>query len=92
MGKTCAVGLWSSGCKKHKGVKIHGFPDDPEECERWIKALPNILPPGKKLDNVGVCVKHWPVNHPTYRVKGKDRPTIGFHWSSKLFDASNING
>ena len=92
MGKTCAVGLCSSGCKKHKGVKIHGFPDDPEECERWIEALPNILPPGKKLDNVGVCVKHCPVDHPTYRVKGKDRSTIGFHWSSKLFDASNING
>ena len=68
------MGLCSSGCKKHKGVKIHGFPGDPEECERWIKALPNKLPLDKKLHNVGICVRHWPVDHPAYRVKGKDGP------------------
>ena len=65
MGKTCAVGLCKSGYKGHTGIKIHGFPDDDAEGILWKNALNIKLDPNKNLENVGVCVKHWPPNYPT---------------------------
>ena len=51
MGKTCAVAFCNSGYKTNAKIKMHTFPADESEREKWMNALPNIIDPSKKLNN-----------------------------------------
>ena len=58
MPRKCCLG----GCNRNYGtekeyVKAHRLPSDPDEKQRWINALVNILPKEPTQDMV-VCVKH----------------------------------
>ena len=75
MVKTCAVGMCKSGYKgTPKGTTIFSFPTDTDECEKWIKALPNKIDADKNLDNIGVCIRHWPDDFPSINKKGRKKP------------------
>ena len=61
-------------------VDTHGFPlDDPVGLERWVNAIPNILP-SPITKHMAVCVKHWPPDYDTYKKKRRyvpvDPPSI----------------
>ena len=43
MGKTCAVAFCNSGYKTNAKIKMHTFPADESEREKWVNALPNIF-------------------------------------------------
>ena len=78
MGRTCIAFNCSSGYKSNKTFKgtIHGFPDDPDERDTWVNALPNKIKITDITVNVGVCELHWPQDVPT---KPKNRwrvPTV----------------
>ena len=74
MPKKCCV----TGCKSNytssneEKVAVYRLPKDPEERERWCKAIPRDNIPDKK-DTV-VCAKHFPPNFPVVKVKGRERP------------------
>ena len=71
----CSIG----GCKSNydteaERVSSYGFPlDDPDQLQRWIDAVPNVLP-DRITKSMRVCVKHWPVGYETYRRKGHNKP------------------
>ena len=74
MPRKCCVGGVEGGCRSNyesekEVVKVHSFPSDPTERQRWVNALPNILAKPPTKDMV-VCIKHWPLNHKTYSKKG----------------------
>lgn len=77
MPRKCCTFFDSKSCKSNYDgqpyVSIYSFPSDADECERWVKALPNQLT-CKVSRNIGVCAIHWPPNFPTVSVKGKKRP------------------
>ena len=61
-------------CFLWKGnVPTYRLPKDPEERERRIKAIPRDNVP-KNSNNTVICVKHFPVNFPVIKVKGRERP------------------
>ena len=73
--RKCSVG----GCKSNyqsepEKVEVHGFPlDDPEELERWVHAIPCVLPiPITK--HMAVCAKHWPTGYTTVKKKRRNVP------------------
>lgn len=71
----CSIG----GCKSNydteaERVSSYGFPlDDPDKLQRWIDAVPNVLP-DRITKSMRVCVKHWPAGYETYRKKGHNKP------------------
>uniref|UniRef100_A0A1I8F3Y1 Protein kinase domain-containing protein n=1 Tax=Macrostomum lignano TaxID=282301 RepID=A0A1I8F3Y1_9PLAT len=52
------VGCKSNYESERLATKVHLFPKDSVERERWKKALPNILE--SVTDHMGICAKHWP--------------------------------
>jgi hypothetical protein len=75
----CASKSWSKIClrnavlvtaqaimiRKKSTQNVHSFPTDPEERQRWLDILPNIVPKINK-DTV-VCVNHWPCDYETFK-------------------------
>ena len=53
-------------------VRVFRFPKKPADMKVWIRALPyrdlNVN------SNSVICVKHWPENYPTVKLRGKERP------------------
>ena len=68
MPRKCSVGSCKSNYSSQtEKVDTHGFPiDDPAELERWVNAIPNILP-SPITKHMAVCVKHWPPDYDTYK-------------------------
>lgn len=67
MPRKCSVWNCKSNYDDNK-ITVYGFPSDPEACQFWLDALPNIIINPTK--NMGVCSKHWPENvnrHKPYR-------------------------
>ena len=66
MGRKCSVFNCTSGFKtsKFKG-HIFGFPNDADEKETWVNALPNKLNVSEITSNYDVCELHWSQNYPT---------------------------
>ena len=61
MGRKCIVFGCRSGYKDGEHVPLYRFPTDSEECQSWLKSLPNKFPPGFiPSRNQCVCVLHWP--------------------------------
>uniref|UniRef100_A0A1I8FK87 THAP-type domain-containing protein n=1 Tax=Macrostomum lignano TaxID=282301 RepID=A0A1I8FK87_9PLAT len=56
--KCSVVGCKSNYESERLATKVHLFPKDSVERERWKKALPNILE--SVTDHMGICAKHWP--------------------------------
>ena len=70
MPRKCCVGDCNSNYDtEEETVTTHGFPPDPDEQQRWIDALPNILTE-RITKNTAVCIKHWPPNYETRPKKG----------------------
>ena len=65
--KCCVAGLCQ--CTK---LYQYRLPADTDECDRWVRSLPNTTRMVTK--NIGVCEEHWPQGFPTVRKKGKNRP------------------
>ena len=57
-------------CKRK--VNYYRLPKDPEEHQRWIKAIPRDNIPDKH-DTV-VYAKHFPSNFKVVKVRGRERP------------------
>ena len=61
MGRKCIVFGCRSGYKDSEYVPLYRFPTTIEECEKWLKSLPNKFPtdfiPSR---NQCVCELHWP--------------------------------
>ena len=53
-------------------TKTFRLPSDPEERQRWIKAILRDNIPDRS-DTV-VCAKHFPSGFPVIKVKGRERP------------------
>ena len=67
--KYCVGDCNSNYDTEEETVTTHGFPPDPDEQQRWIDALPNILTE-RITKNTAVCIKHWPPNYETRPKKG----------------------
>ena len=72
----CCVGGVEGGCRSNyesekEAVKVHSFPSDPIERQRWVNALPNNLAKPPTKDMV-VCIL--PPNYKTYSKKGHQVP------------------
>ena len=54
-------------------IKVHYFRRKATECEKWVKALLNVLPkiPTK---NIVICVKHWLAKYKKYKKKVHQAP------------------
>ena len=50
-------------------IKVHYFPSDPDQKQRWINALVNILLKEQTQDIV-LCIRYWSSNYRTYSEKG----------------------
>ncbi|PAA89771.1 hypothetical protein BOX15_Mlig002392g1, partial [Macrostomum lignano] len=73
MPRKCSVFPCSSNYNSEAvRTRTFAFPRDPQERERWRKALPNILQ--RVTDNMGVCVKHWPSDAPMVKKNSTERP------------------
>ena len=70
--KCCVTGCSSNYDSVKKKTKVFRLPSDPEERQRWMKAIPRDNIPDKH-DTV-VCEKHFPPDVPVIKVKGKERP------------------
>ncbi len=76
MPRKCSVGGCTSNYVR-KGVPtekvtVYGFPSDEVERQRWISAMPNILP--KVTPTMGVCRLHFPRDVKMKRIKGHNIP------------------
>ena len=58
-GKACRSNYDETKNIPHEKVTTYSFPEDPTECDLWIRSLPNILS-CKITKNVSVCEKHFP--------------------------------
>ena len=68
MPKKCCVGDCTSKYDtEEEYTNVHSFPTDPEERQRWLNVLPNIVPKINK--NTVVCVNHWPCDYETFEKK-----------------------
>ena len=70
--KCCVTGCKSNYLSEKEKVTVHRLPSDPEERQRWIKAIPRGNIPYSP--NTVVCVKHFPPGFPVLKKKGKSRP------------------
>lgn len=87
MGRTCKAFDCTGGYLSERkeasknnvkySLKIFGFPSDKEQCEIWIRALPNTeirVEDVYKNNNIGVCERHWPSNYPTVKRGNHNSP------------------
>lgn len=58
----CKAAKCNCDCKVCK-PKLFSFPKDPLELENWLRACPNILPEGHKMQMA--CEWHWPEGYET---------------------------
>ena len=66
----CCVGVCNNNYDtENEYVKVHRFPSDPDEKQRWINVLINTLPKEPTQDMVP-RIKHWPSNYRTCSKKG----------------------
>ena len=73
MPRKCCVTRCSSNYDSTKEkITTYRLPKDPEERQRWIKAIPRDNIPDKS-DTV-VCARHFPPDFPVIKVKGRERP------------------
>lgn len=70
--KCCVTGCKSNYLTEKEKVSVYRLPSDPEERQRWLKAIPRDNIPDKK-DTV-VCSKHFPPDFPVVKINGKIRP------------------
>ena len=70
--KCCVTGCKSNYLTTKEIVTVYRLPSDPEERQRWIRAIPRDNIPDKP-DTV-VCAKHFPVGFEVVKKKGKFRP------------------
>ena len=65
-GKSCTSGFDSDS----SGTKVISFPKDLDERRLWCRHIPNQLDPEKVTEHMGICLKHWPPNYETKKVRG----------------------
>ena len=70
--KCCVTGCKSNYISENEKVTVYGLPSDPEQRQRWIKAIPRDNIPDSP--NTVACVKHFPPGFPVLKKKGKSRP------------------
>ena len=80
MARKCLIPACTSNYGPLKGdsmkakhyVRVFRFPKKAADMKVWIRALPyrdlNVN------SNSVICVKHWPENYPTVKLRGKERP------------------
>ena len=62
MPRKCCVGKCNSTYDTNfEKISEHGFPDNKDDIDEWIKRLPNKIEykEPKDLRYIGVCRKHW---------------------------------
>lgn len=74
MGRKCSVYGCNSGYdsqQQTQKVTVYKFPDDEEECRKWVICLPNKI--SKVTKWMGICALHWPTDTPLQHNKKGSR-------------------
>ena len=67
--KCCVTGCKSNYLSEKEKVTMYQLPSDPEEQQRWIKAIPRGNIPDSP--NTVFCVKHFPPGFLVLKIKKK---------------------
>jgi len=77
--KCCVTGCNSNYLTENERTTVYRLPKDPEERQRWIKAIPRDNIPDKP-DITVVCTQHFPPDYyPVIKVKGKGEKDLEIH-------------
>ena len=84
-GKSCKSGFGSDTTS----TKVIAFPTDIDERRTWCRNIPMPLDPENVTEHMGICMRHWPVNHNTKKIRGghvrPDEPPSLFGETPKSF-------
>ena len=70
--KCCVIHCKGNYDSSDSKVTVYGFPNEEEERNRWVRALPNTIK--KVTQYIGICASHWPEDTEMVKIKRYNRP------------------